>query len=142
MNEVVLDASVIVKWFRTTGEQHLQGALGLYHQFSRGELLVLVPPLLFLELLNAAARRWGWDAHRLERFAADLDLLGLEVRQPSLPRIAHWCGRGLTAYDACYVALAQEQRTVVVTDDERIIAVAGGLARPLAEEGRSTKGEE
>lgn len=132
MSEVVLDASVLAKWFRTKGEQHLQAALGLYSQFSRGELLVLVPPLLFLELLNAAARRWGWDGPRLERFAADLTLLGLEVRQPSLARIAHWCGRGLTAYDACYVALAEERQTVVVSDDERILAVAGGLATPLA----------
>lgn len=133
MREVVLDASVLAKWFRDEGEPRLQAAQELSGQFSRGELLVFVPPLLFLELLNLAARRWGWSADRLERFAADLDLLGLEVQQPSTPRIARWTGRGLTAYDACYVALAEERRTVVVTDDQRIIAVAGPLASPLEE---------
>ncbi|MPZ13582.1 MAG: PIN domain-containing protein [Chloroflexi bacterium] len=132
MSEVVLDASVLLKWFRTEGEEHVQAALGLYSRFSAGGLVVVVPQLLFLELLNAAARRWGWDVDRLERFAADLELLGLEVRQPSLVRVALWCGRGLTAYDACYVALAEERQTVVVTGDERMIALAGGLARPLA----------
>lgn len=132
MSEVVLDASVLVKWFRTEGEAHVQAALGLYSRFSRGDLVVVVPQLIFLELLNAAARRWGWEVQQLERFAADLELLGLDVRQSPLARIAHWCGRGLTAYDACYVALAETRRTVVVTDDERILAVAGGLARPLA----------
>jgi len=65
VSELVLDASVLAKWFRTQGEQHLQAALGLYSQFSRGELLVLVPPLLFLELLNAAARCWSWEVQRL-----------------------------------------------------------------------------
>ena len=95
MSELVLDASVLAKWFRTQGEQHLQAALDLYSRFSRGELLVVVPPWLFLELLNAAACRWGWEVQQLERFAADLEQLGLEVRQPSLVRIAHWCGRGL-----------------------------------------------
>lgn len=132
MSELVLDASVLVKWFRAEGEQHVQAALGLYSRFSRGELVVVVPQVLFLELLNAAARRWGWEVQRLERFAVDLEQLGLEVRQPSLARIAGWCDRGLSAYDACYVALAQERRTVVVTEDQRILAVAGGLAQPLA----------
>lgn len=132
MNEVVLDASVLIKWFRPGGEPHRDAALDLYRQFSQGELLVLVPPLLFLELLNVAARRWDWELERLERFATDLELLGLEARQPSLTRVAHWCSRGLTAYDACYVALAEERQTVVVSADERIIAVAGALARPLA----------
>ena len=93
---------------------------------------MLAPPLLFLELLNVAARRWGWEAERLERFAADLELLGLEVQQPSLARVAAWCSRGLTAYDACYVALAEARRTLVVSDDERLVAAAGVLARPLA----------
>lgn len=114
------------------GEQHVQAASNLYSRFRRGELVVVVPQLMFLELLNVAARRWGWDVQRLERFAADLEQLGLEVRQPSLTRIARWCSRGLTAYDACYVALAEERRTVVITADERILAVAGARARPLA----------
>lgn len=132
MNEVVLDASVLVKWFKTEGEQELQPALRLLSRFRLGRLLVFVPPLLFLELLNAAARRWSWDAQRLERFALDLDQLGLVVQQPSNGLIARWCARGLTAYDACYVALAEERRTVVVTADERMLAVAGALAHSLA----------
>ncbi|HWP28749.1 MAG TPA: type II toxin-antitoxin system VapC family toxin [Chloroflexota bacterium] len=135
MSEVVLDASVLIKWFRAQGERHREAALALYGQFARGALLVVVPPLLFLELLNVAARRWGWEIERLERFAADLGRIGLVVRQPTLGRVAHWCGQGLTAYDACYVALAEERRTVVVTDDERLLAVAGGLARPLVRAG-------
>jgi len=131
VNELVLDASVLVKWFKSAGEQHLAPARDLYDHFSRGELVVLVPPLVFLELLNAAARRWGWETYQLETFAGDLELLGLEVRQPALVRVAHWCARGLTAYDAAYVALAEERRTVVVTEDEQIITVAGDLARTL-----------
>ena len=132
MSEAVLDASVLAKWFKTAGEQNLQPALRLLSRFRGGGLLVLAPPLLFLELLNAAARRWGWDARRLERLAADLDQLGLVVQQPAMDRVARWCSRGLTAYDACYVALAEERRTVLVTADERILAVAGALAQSLA----------
>lgn len=94
MSEVVLDASVLLKWFRAQGERHREAALGLYGQFARGELLVVVPPLLFLELLNVAARRWGWEIERLERFAADLGRIGLVVRHPRWAASPTGVGRG------------------------------------------------
>ena len=131
MNELVLDASVLVKWFKSANEDHIDAAQDLYGRFSRGERLVIVPPLIFLELLNAAPRRWGWDAGRLESFAIELDRLGLVVRQPPLRGVARWCARGLTSYDAAHVALAEELRTQVVTDDDRIIRVAGRIGLPL-----------
>jgi predicted nucleic acid-binding protein len=37
----------------------------------------------------------------------------------------------LTAYDACHLALAEKRRTVVVTADERILAVGEEFARSL-----------
>jgi predicted nucleic acid-binding protein len=45
--------------------------------------------------------------------------------------VASWVVRGLTAYDAVYVALAEERGQALVTDDDTIIAVAGEIARPL-----------
>jgi predicted nucleic acid-binding protein len=130
--ELVLDASVLVKWFKSQNEQHLDYALELYDAFSQGELLVISPPLVFLELLNTASRRWNWSANQLQRFATDLDQIGLDAMQPSLPGIARWCSHGLTAYDATYVALAEERRTILVTEDTQILCVAGRVARPLA----------
>jgi predicted nucleic acid-binding protein len=54
------------------------------------------------------------------------------VRQPSLPGIARWTARGLTAYDACYVALAEERGVQLVTADELIISVGGTRIRSLS----------
>jgi predicted nucleic acid-binding protein len=136
--EWVLDASIIAKWFNRAGEAHVSSALRLRASFERGALLIVVPPLLHLEIVNAASRRWGWGAEALVALAENLLGLALEVQQPSLPGIARWAGRGLTAYDACYVALAEERRTVVITADQRILAVAGGLARPLDAEEEPT----
>lgn len=134
MTEVVLDASVLVKWFKTAGEQHVIAARRLRGRFERGELLIVVPPLLFLELLNLAARRWAWGEVRLEQLATRLEALGLEVQEPPLTRVAHWSSLGLTAYDACYVALAEARRVALVTADDRILAVAQGIARSIAAE--------
>ena len=104
-----------------------------------GELhntLVDVPmwaALLFLELINIAARRRAWPADRLSELARGLLAARFIIGEPPLDRVAYWAGRGLTAYDACYVALAEERRTVVITADERILAVADKLADPLSE---------
>lgn len=125
MIEVVLDASVVLKWFNTAGEQHVAQARQLRAGFERGDLLVVVPGLLFLELLNTGARRWKWEGPRLERWASLLTRAGFEVREPSLPAVARWAGLGLTAYDACYLALAEERKTVVITADHQMLALGG-----------------
>ena len=53
-----------------------------------------------------------------------------DVVTPDLGQVAVWTGRGLSAYAACYVALAEERAIPPITDDQRIIAVAAGIARP------------
>ena len=131
MREIVLDASVLVKWIKEEGEANVLAARALQAQYRRGELGVFVPYLLFLELVNAAARRWGWSPDQLAGLVRVLLEAQLRVGQPALERVAYWAGRGLTAYDACYVALAEDRRTVVITADERILALAGDLAEPL-----------
>jgi hypothetical protein len=98
----------------------------------RGELVISAPPLLFIEILNIAARRWGWGGPDLEILAAHMIALALQVHQPALVRIAYWASLGLTAYDACYVALAEQGRAELITADDRILAVAVNVARPLS----------
>lgn len=132
MTEAVLDASVILKWFRGEGERHLAAARSLRAAFEAGELLVFAPPLLRLEIVNVAGRRWNWDETALVELAAALDELGLELREPELGRVARWTARGLTAYDAAYVALAEAEALRFITDDELILTVAPRIATALA----------
>jgi predicted nucleic acid-binding protein len=139
--EVVLDTSVLVKWFKEDHEAHLVAARALRERYLRGELVISAPPLLFVELLNIAARRWGWDVGRLDKLAERMSAFGFRVQQPPLRRIAYWAGQGLTAYDACYVALAEELRSVVITADDLILAVAGGLATPVVGASSQTRQE-
>lgn len=131
MIEAVLDASVILKWFSRVAEEQLEGARRLRASFEAGELLVVVPPLLFLEVLNVAARRWSWDLDGLLELVEQLGRLGFGIQEPSLAAIARWCGRGVTAYDACYLALAEERATQVISADKQMLAVGGRYARPL-----------
>lgn len=133
MTEAVLDASVVIKWFRSEGERHVDRARSLRRSFEAGDLIVFTPPLLGLEIVNVAGRRWGWSEAALVDLAAALDELGFEQTEPDLLRVARWAGRGLTAYDGAYVALAEATGTRLVTDDDLIVEIAGEIALPLAE---------
>lgn len=131
MREAVLDASVVLKWFHRGGEAQAEAARTLREEFEAGELRILAPPLLWLEIINVAARRWRWDASQLEALATSLSELGIELVEPEPETVARWAGRGLTAYDAAYVAVAEETGVSVITDDAEICQVAADLAAPL-----------
>jgi predicted nucleic acid-binding protein len=130
--EAVLDASVVLKWFRTDGERHLDLARSLRATFEAGQLSVLAPPLLRLEIINVAGRRWQWGEKALVDLAVALDELGFEFEEPELTHVASWTARGLTAYDAAYVALAEARTTSLITDDDLVVTVAGDVATALA----------
>ena len=132
MREVVLDASVVLKWFRSEGERHSEAARALRGSFERGVLLVLAPHLLQLEILNIAGRRWGFPELALVELATSLEQLGFELVEPELARVARWTARGLTAYDAAYVAVAEAAGVGLVTDDGLVLAAAPEIAQPLS----------
>jgi predicted nucleic acid-binding protein len=135
VTEAVLDASVVIKWFRSEGERHVDDARALRRSFEAGKLIVFTPPLLRLEIVNVAGRRWRWEEAALVDLAAALDELGFEHTEPDLMRVAHWTAQGLTAYDGAYVAVAEATGTRLVTDDDLIVEIAKGIAQPLADAG-------
>lgn len=132
MKDAVLDASVVLKWFHSEGEAHRVAARELRDRFEAGELRIFAPSLLWLEVVNVAARSWGWPAPRLGRLAAALPDLGFETAEPDLNGVARWAGVGLTAYDASYVALAEDLGLRLITDDTEILRVASEVAVPLS----------
>ena len=131
MTEIVLDASVVLKWFNPTAEPGAAEALGHRQRYERGAISVTVPSLLFLEILNIAGRRWHWGEEALLELASALDDLGFDVGEAELDAIAEWVGRGLTAYDAAYVALAAARSCDLITDDAQILAAAPSIASSL-----------
>ncbi len=130
MREVVLDASVVLKWFAAEQRGSFE-ARQLRDDYQAGRLSVVVPSLLFLELLNVAGRRWRWEAKAVAELAEALGDLAFEVSDPELPSVASWVSRGLTAYDAAYVALAERREVALITDDDAIIELAPGISCAL-----------
>lgn len=131
MTRVVLDASVVLKWFALRKERGSKQARAIRTSYEEGQLRVVVPPLLVLELLNVASRRWAWDEGQLRALVTATEELGFEFALPEWAQVASWVARGLTAYDATYVALAERHRLQLITDDSTIAAIAPDIAVPL-----------
>ena len=67
----------------------------------------------------------------MAELAEALGDLSFEVSEPELLSVASWTSRGLTAYDAAYVALAERRELALVADDDTIIELAPGISRAL-----------
>ena len=93
MSEVVLDASVVLKWFGAE-QRGSSEARKLRNDYEAGRLSVVVPALLFLEIVNVAGRRWRWDEEALLDLAEALGDLSFGVGEPELQLVASWVARG------------------------------------------------
>lgn len=120
---IVIDASVIVEALVTDDDDGDRLREGL-----RGEELV-APEVIDLEVISTlrrAARAGRLDERRSAQALADLGAFPLR-RVPHLPLLGRvWELRdNLSAYDACYVALAEALGAVLLTADGRVQRAAG-----------------
>jgi predicted nucleic acid-binding protein len=81
---------------------------------------VIAPPLIDIEVLNVAARRRLLDATALRRLVAQLEALPIERFDPDLADTATWAATGMSAYDALFVALAEDVDARLLTLDADI----------------------
>ena len=125
MRRVVVDASVVLAWFTSARGP----ARSLRAEYEQGLLILVAPRALPLEILEATARSTDWPASRLAKLAAELDRLGLELRDPPTSELARWLARGLGGADAAYAALASGLDIPLVTMDEELLRRASPVAQ-------------
>jgi predicted nucleic acid-binding protein len=133
VRQACVDASIIIKWYKPENEHDRDAALRLRRAFDEGETQLVAPSLLALELVNSLGRRWNWPAVDLRNLVPAFADLGLQLVEPDLGMVVDWVLRGLTAYDAAYVAVAEELGHPLVTADARLIAAAAGIAVHVAD---------
>ena len=88
-----------------------------------------VPDLIDVEVVSVLRRRWLAKAITARRFAAAVDDLGAVPadRYPVLPFMAraYELRANVSAYDATYIALAEQLDCALVTADRRLAAAPG-----------------
>ena len=121
--EVVVDTSVVVKWF--VEEEYSREARLLRNAYADNLINIAAPSLLPYETLNALKYSGAFGeeelkdiARVLEDFQFTLFNLQSELATKSIELAMR---KGVTIYDASYVALAQILGVELYTADEKLI---------------------
>ncbi len=135
--EAVIDASVVVKWF--VREEYTEESLRLRDAYVDGLVDLLALCLLPMEVLSALKHSGGFGEDELKEVSSVLegyqftlyDLSGSYAERT----VEVAMRKGLTIYDASYVALALINKTLLYTAEERLIRKASslGVVRHVAE---------
>lgn len=139
MSSVLVDTSVLIKWFHEEGEQEVAAARALRDAHAAGALDAYVLDLAVYEVGNVLARALGWAGQRIHDQLLDLlAIVGPPVSMdPSWLRTAAAISEQhhMSFYDASWAACGQELGIPLVSADRRLIA--SGLALdPTAAERR------
>jgi len=122
MSEVVVDVSVVFKWFAP--EDDSPAARALQDKMVDGGWTLLAPDLLLAEIANIL---WKKRDEIPEDEALDTlrDVISSGIEFVTMGRLVSsayeiGCRFGRTAYDSLYIALALEHNCDFVTADERL----------------------
>jgi predicted nucleic acid-binding protein len=125
LKRIVIDASVVLKWY-LFDEEHGQTALEILDKYVSYEVELFAPSLLEYEVLNGLliARKRGRIEKKVVLTAIE-GFINLEIEQKNV--LCLYSGimdfsesYGLSAYDSSYLALAREEGASLVTGDETL----------------------
>jgi predicted nucleic acid-binding protein len=131
VTRLLVDTSVLIKWFHSEGEHEVPQARALRTAHLNGDVDAHVLDLAYYELGNVLMRALGWAADDVADQFDDLTtILG-----PPQVMTAAWFRRAaelaqahaLSFYDAVWAAAAHELAVPLVSADRKLLAA--GLAR-------------
>jgi predicted nucleic acid-binding protein len=120
--KIILDTSVIIKWFRQE-EICAEQALRLRAAYLQGQIAIVVPWLLMYEVVNVLRYNKEYSTEQVQTAVQSLFDMQLEWIAPSSSTInqavqlAHT--HDVTVYDATFAALAESYETIFFTADDR-----------------------
>jgi predicted nucleic acid-binding protein len=125
VTHVLVDTSVLIKWFHAEGEGEVSEARAIRDAHLRSDLDAHVLDLAAYEVGNVLARALRWPAARIADQLDDLrTILGIPlVPSPAGLRLAATLAEAhsLTFYDASWAAAARELDVTLISADRRLI---------------------
>jgi predicted nucleic acid-binding protein len=128
MADIVVDASVVAKWY--IPERDHEHARALRDDYLTGRHDLLAPALLPFEVINALRYSGHYEGDRLIEASTTLPEYGIKLipyrRADPVAEVA--VDLDITLYDASYLALAHTNETTVYTADSRLRDATEGSA--------------
>src|SRR5665647_1462764 len=108
--DIVVDASIAVKWFNVKDENNVDLALEIQKQKTGNEIEITVPDLFFLEIVNAFLTKSFFSRQDVLVIEEALDKMNLVIAFPDHLALKNAINiayeNDLTIYDAIYVETA------------------------------------
>lgn len=125
MTVLLVDTSVLIKWFHSEGESQLAEARALREAARRGDIEARVIDLALYEMGNVLLRSLHWSGPDVADQLDDLIVIcgsPLAVSAAWLQQAAVLgAANGLTFYDACWAATAQALGISLVSADVQLL---------------------
>lgn len=120
---IVLDSSVVMKWFRKS-EALREQALQLRQAYLDGSLALYVPDLLIYEIANVLRYKPDMNPTKVQQALHSLFEMGIRIERitPEVigRAIAIAYSYDVTVYDAAFVALAENVGAALITADQKL----------------------
>ncbi len=127
MKLIVVDASVVVKWF--VEEEYSRDTDRIRKDYLDQLIDIAVPSLLKYEVLNALRYSYAFGEDELKEIGRVLDdyqFLTIPLREEYLDEtIRRALKHGITIYDASYIAIGDVQKCEVYTADNKLLNKVG-----------------
>ena len=124
MIDVLCDASIVLKWFHSEGEEEVDEARAVLAAHRAGDLSASILDLTLYEIGNVLLRSLGWPASDVGDQLDDLRAICVTVAPTAEEfRTAAEIGRrgDLTYYDAAYAAVAKSRGATLATADRGLV---------------------
>jgi predicted nucleic acid-binding protein len=133
MSEIVVDTSVVVKWY--VPEQHHEHARALRDEYLDGNFELVAPALMPFEAVNALKYSGYYDGQGLEEASTSLPEYGIDLfaLHETGPVVEIATDLDITIYDAAYIALARTLDTKAYTADGNLLDDIDGEYSEFAE---------
>lgn len=121
VQNIILDASVIVKWFLL--EEDSDKALFYLDAFNEGSISIIIPHLLFYELGNVCLTKQlaRDDVENIAQKLSALTVKVIDIASLTFSTIYHNAVTfKLSFYDASYVALMEQEHCQFITADKKL----------------------
>jgi predicted nucleic acid-binding protein len=123
MSIVVVDASIVVKWF--VEEENSDKAIRIRDKYVEGEVRLIAPEIIKFEVLNALYYKKLFSEDEMEEISEALDSYLFDLYplkgEYAKKTVETAFKNNITIYDASYISLAIMKNAYFHTADEELI---------------------